>query len=572
MALTVDYSVTPFLITVPKSDLTLESGTQYKLTVDEFWILLRDFTDEQTTMAQPKLYSRIPATSSTPSITTIDLAYYAIEFEDGLYSVNIISGNTNIREAEVKNQVSVNTNNTTGFIDPTYLEYSTFGGGVSVDALSGITGTAYPKGTPSQPVNNFTDALIIAEARGFKTFMVAGDATIDGGNDFTDYNFIGHGQNLSTFTLGNAAVLVNCSFFDAQLTGILDGDTNVEECIINNLTFVSGVLERCLLSEGTTVLGGGSTAYFIDCKSGVTGAGTHIIDCGGSGQPLAIRNYNGGIKIINKTGAEAISIDLNSGQVILSNTTVTNGTIVVRGIGKLVDESGDRIISGNFNGATIINELLDSGGIAEAVWDERLTGATHNVPTSAGRRLRESSSQVITTGTAIGSGTGSNQIQLNGDASTIDNAYDPASISIVGGTGYGQSRGIIQYEGSIKLATVDRNWKVNPDNTSEYVIFGWVGREHVNEGLAQAGTANTITLNSLASSSNDVYIGQLVFIRSGTGDDQVGNVIAYDGTTKIATVAHNWAVIPDSTSGYAMLPLQSSNDLVAEAVWTYTRP
>jgi hypothetical protein len=147
MAITVDYGVTPFLITIPKSDLTLITGTQYKLTVDEFWILLRDFTDEQNTMAQPKLYSRIPATSSTPSITTIELAYYAIEFEDGLYSVNIIEGNTNIREAELKNQVSVNTNNTTGFIDPTYLEYSTFNGGVSVDASSLYSGTAYPRGT-----------------------------------------------------------------------------------------------------------------------------------------------------------------------------------------------------------------------------------------------------------------------------------------------------------------------------------------------------------------------------------------------------------------------------------------
>jgi hypothetical protein len=117
MALTVDYSVTPFLITIPQADLTLESGTRYTLTVDEFWLLLRDFTDNETTMAQPKLYSRIPATPSTPSITTIDETYYALEFEDGLYSVNIIGGNTNIREVEAKNQVSVNTNNVAGAIE-----------------------------------------------------------------------------------------------------------------------------------------------------------------------------------------------------------------------------------------------------------------------------------------------------------------------------------------------------------------------------------------------------------------------------------------------------------------------
>jgi hypothetical protein len=360
MAITVNYSTAaPWLITIPKSDLTLTTGTQYKLTVDEFWILLRDFSDNENSMAYPVLYSRIPATSSTPSITEIDLNYYRVQFEDGLYSVNIIEGNTNIREAEIKNQVSVNTNNTTGFIDPTYLEYSTFGGGVNVDESSIYSGTDYPRGTPSRPVNNFTDALSIAEERGFDSFLVKGDVTINGGNDFTDYTFSGQGQNLSSFTLDSSAVLVNCAFYNALIAGILDGQTHVEDCIIGDLTFVSGVIERCILTQGTTVLGGAQTAHFIDCKSGVPGLSTHVIDCGGSGQPLAMRNYNGGIKLINKTGADQVSIDLNSGQIILGST-VTNGTIVARGVGKLIDESGNRIPTSTWNGVTIINELIDS--------------------------------------------------------------------------------------------------------------------------------------------------------------------------------------------------------------------
>lgn len=127
MALSVDYSTAPpWLITVPKSDLTLITGTQYQLTVDDYWILLRDYTDNEVTMARPVLYSRIPATPSTPSITDIDLNYYRIEFEPDLYSVNIINGNTNIRDGEVKNITSVNTNNTTG--------YSTVATGSGLDA------------------------------------------------------------------------------------------------------------------------------------------------------------------------------------------------------------------------------------------------------------------------------------------------------------------------------------------------------------------------------------------------------------------------------------------------------
>jgi hypothetical protein len=112
----------------------------------------------------------------------------------------------------------------------------------------------------------------------------------------------------------------------------------------------------------------------------------------------------------------------------------------------------------------------------------------------------------------------------------------------------------LQYLGSTKTATVDRDWKVAPDATSDFVIIADAGRAHVNEGLAQAGTNNTVTLNTLASAGDDAYVGQIVHIRSGTGADQAGTVIAYNGTSKVATVHKNWDTNPDTTSGYVMLP------------------
>jgi hypothetical protein len=48
-------------------------------------------------------------------------------------------------------------------------------------------------------------------------------------------------------------------------------------------------------------------------------------------QGLAFRDYNGGIKLVNQVNPIDISIDFNSGQLII-NGTVTAGTIVVRGI------------------------------------------------------------------------------------------------------------------------------------------------------------------------------------------------------------------------------------------------
>lgn len=221
---------------------------------------------------------------------------------------------------------------------------------------------------------------------------------------------------------------------------------------------------------------------------------------------------------------------------------------------------------------TTVGAQLSSTAV-DLVWDEVLNNASHNVAQSAGKRLRNITDVVVRSDTAQGSGSGNNQIQLDVGASTMNGAFDPASIHLIGGAGSGQSRGILEYDGATKIATVNRNWKSLPGADSEFVITPWVGHDHVNEGLAQGGTVNTITLNTLASTVNDVYVGQLVFIVSGVGDDQVGLVTGYVGATKVATVEvastdSNWAVTPTTQSAYVMLPQHVHlNDEFAEAVW-----
>ena len=243
------------------------------------------------------------------------------------------------------------------------IQFAGYNGGVSVDQVNGVSGTNFPTGTERQPVNNFIDALTIATERGFNTFYVTGDITIDSGQDFTDYVFIGQGQNLSNFNVTAAATVLNCAFIDATITGTLDGECHIEDCIITNLNYISGVIERCILDAGTITLGGGATAHFINCASGVPGQSTPIIDMGGSGQSLALRNYNGGIQLRNHSGGEAVSIDLNSGQIILEDT-LTSGEIVCRGVGKLVDNS---------NGATVIDEMLSVNNIWSFMTNANLT-------------------------------------------------------------------------------------------------------------------------------------------------------------------------------------------------------
>lgn len=379
MPISVDWSGgPPWLITIPKSDLTLDTGTKYNLDVDVYWGLLRDFADSFEATPFPNIYSRIKSTTSTPSITDIDLDYYQIQFEDGAYSVNIINGNTNIREGEVKNTVSVNTNNTTGFIDQSYLEYGTFSGGVTVDVINGIAGRDYPIGTPRFPSNNIVDAVAIVASSGLpKNIYVLGDLTLDTGDNVNNYRIIGQNPVRTTLTVNPGSLTNSCEIKDCTVTGTLDGDTIIEHCNVQTITYFTGEIHESQIS-GTITLGSGSQADLLRCSSKVAGQATPTIDCGGSGQSLAIRQYSGGIRLINKTGTDDTSIDLAGGQVKLDLTTVTNGAIVVRGTGKVVDDSNaDWLPHGTYGSLTLANETTYGILLAE-LWT--LAGLDPDVP------------------------------------------------------------------------------------------------------------------------------------------------------------------------------------------------
>lgn len=218
----------------------------------------------------------------------------------------------------------------------------------------------------------------------------------------------------------------------------------------------------------------------------------------------------------------------------------------------MVYESGSRPVSAEFMVIEEESYNLITGvtNVPDLVWDELLTASIHNDPTSAGRRLRQASSPFIVEGTVVSATR--NTVVLDSAGSSNDGAYDPALICILSGKGIGQARGIYEYKGSTKTAYVDRDWKDEPDGTSGYMIHGWAGREHVNEGKAQGGTSSTIILNSLASSVDGTYVGQQVFIRSGAGQDQVKTVTGYTGSSKVAVIEGTWYSNPDDTSVYCM--------------------
>ena len=333
MAVTVDRSVWPFLITIPQSDLTLVSGTRYQITVNFLWQLLRDFSDSYENAGYPTLYRRIAATASTPAITDFNDPAYVAEFENGSYSVDIINGNSNFRDVEQKNSVSVGTNNTTGFIDPVFLELGLFAGSVSIDVLN-ATGNAVAGtdktpadgviGTRQAPSNNAADALAIAVTRGIKQFNLMSDITLTGGDYSAGYTWTADRRQI-VLTVNSAANVSGNSMRDLTITGELDGLNSVVRCDILAVTNISGDIFQCNLDSTMGITG---TTQIDQCFSSVAGVGYPSITNIGTNE-LIVRDMRGSLGVAGMTGGSH-SIGIYGGRLIVE-ASCTGGTLYARG-------------------------------------------------------------------------------------------------------------------------------------------------------------------------------------------------------------------------------------------------
>jgi hypothetical protein len=148
----------------------------------------------------------------------------------------------------------------------------------------------------------------------------------------------------------------------------------------------------------------------------------------------------------------------------------TNAATTVNITGNLSGSVGS--VTGNVGGNVVgtVASIVSPGNI----WDVVNTAALHNVANSTGKQLRSigvGTTDVIRTATLPGQGgQTSTTILLDAGASSVNQAYQFDVISIISGTDAGDSRVITGYVGATKVATVQRPWTVQPDNTSVFEI------------------------------------------------------------------------------------------------------
>lgn len=115
------------VITIPLSELTLVSGTYYTLDVTYYFQLLRELNGSAEGISQTigaPLYFNTSPTTGTPRIVDV-INGFTIQFENLQISVDFKNGNTNWRVVEIRNDVSIGTDNVAAAVTPDLSELST---------------------------------------------------------------------------------------------------------------------------------------------------------------------------------------------------------------------------------------------------------------------------------------------------------------------------------------------------------------------------------------------------------------------------------------------------------------
>jgi len=384
MAITIDYNT--YIINVPKlytQFVSTDPQTGAEIRSMDIVQFAKDLYDVQdnpdgawaTTAYEYTAPKDVGGVQLAPVV--LILSPYIITFEDGQYAINLVNGNTNIQDKVTVNQVSIRPNNSVGNTFSDAINSQSFEGAmVWVDSNGGLTGTAFPIGTPPKEVDNMVDAVAIALREGLKLFHFRGSINVSGNPGISRYGVVGTTPADSVIIATDLEVNLS-TFIKCAVVGSVIGRGSYQDCSLGktlNLSGVEGLFDNCGIA-GNITLDALATEpiIFKDCISAIAGTAKPGLNCNGTAAGINFRRYAGGLAITNfNNPAGTMTLDLMGSEISINSTNCTNGVIVARGVGRLIDELGNNIPSGTWNGITIVNQLVtrDQLGLTQAQEDQ----------------------------------------------------------------------------------------------------------------------------------------------------------------------------------------------------------
>ena len=162
--------------------------------------------------------------------------------------------------------------------------------------------------------------------------------------------------------------------------------------------------------------------------------------------------------------------------------TIARGSVLAAGdyttrlfVGSVPIAVADRRFAGT-DGETAaelpITSVLDSAATAalvDLIWDEPLTGATHNVATSSGKRLRQTTAFQQIDSTVIDASATTTTF-VTGLDSAVDDFYNDSMLVFTDGALAGQVRSIVDYVGATKTIVLEEPLTSAPVNGVAFTI------------------------------------------------------------------------------------------------------
>ena len=140
----------------------------------------------------------------------------------------------------------------------------------------------------------------------------------------------------------------------------------------------------------------------------------------------------------------------------------------------------------------VVLDSADKATLVDLIWDEPLTGATHNVATSSGKRLRQTTAFQQIDSTVIDASATTTTF-ITGLTSSVDDFYNESMLVFTDGALAGQVRAIYDYIGATKTIILEEALTSAPVNGVAFAVVSLHIHpvSHIQSGLATAAALAT---------------------------------------------------------------------------------
>jgi hypothetical protein len=255
---------------------------------------------------------------------------------------------------------------------------------VRVNTLNGYGGSRYPTGTSSYPASSLDVALSVMNFYSFsKIILDWGEIYSTSAHNLNNVHILANQSGLTDWYIDDSP-MDQGAFENIYISGSLHLNDYLYFyfCDVEDLFNAAGYFWNCGIF-GTIQLDPifNQEIIFDTCGNYSANGQFCTIDCNHSEQGIVATKWSGNVEILNHTSSVTSTIDLHVG-VVKIDSSCTGGTIIVRGIGEIVDESsGTNIITNLVNDSltssvTIsgVTANVDSAAVATAVWNASISG------------------------------------------------------------------------------------------------------------------------------------------------------------------------------------------------------